>query len=132
MSANASLVITVVDQFDVTMPGVLVEHPLSSTLLYTDANGQVTFGTMFDGTQEFQVAQNIEVYEHTVHRINLTAGNNTTKLGRYSRQTERHPLHIRDHGDQTQHSQEAVSHRSYLRMLDSKSTGGYSRIPRRS
>ena len=80
MSANASLVITVVDQFDVTMPGVLVEHPLSSTLLYTDANGQVTFATMFDGTQEFQVAQNIEVYEHTVHRINLTAGNNTAEL----------------------------------------------------
>ncbi len=80
MSANASLVMTVVDQFDVPMPGILVEHPLSGISLYSDANGQVTFGTMFDGVQEFQVAQNTEVYEHTVHHITLTAGNNTTEL----------------------------------------------------
>ncbi len=55
---------------------VLVRHPLSGQEVYTNESGVASFTEMYNGTQEFVVGENVEMYATSVVEFNLDHSDN--------------------------------------------------------
>lgn len=80
LAANATIVVTVHDPNGARTPDVQVRHVLSGTSIYTDQNGEANFEVMFDGPQEFNVSENVEMFEVTRLSQTLAPGANTLRV----------------------------------------------------